>query len=142
LFNKDFFNIQKTPKTKTKQNRITIIDSKKATKEQWKEFQEKVDTDLNKTNIDELIAKYQQLERNLNGETQHNGKKRSTEEDKLEEIWSIFQNCLIRSAKTVLPLKKIQDNGKSSKNDIKISPEHKKYRQSFKIFNSLNKVET
>ena len=141
LFNKDFFNIQKTPKTKTKQNRITIIDSKKAAKEQWKEFQEKVDTDLNKTNIDELIAKYQQLERNLNGETQHNGKKRSTEEDKLEEIWSIFQNCLIRSAKTVLPLKKIKDNGKSSKDDIKISPEHKKYRQSFKLLNSLNKVE-
>ena len=57
LFDRNISEIQKSRPTRNKK-KISIIDSKKATKEQWKDFQQKVDTDLNKSNIDKLIKKF------------------------------------------------------------------------------------
>ena len=63
-------------------------------------------------------------------------------ENKLEEIWIIFQESLIKAAKATLPIKKIKkDNNQNKKNIIEITPEHKRYRQAFKLLEALNKAE-
>jgi hypothetical protein len=85
LFSNNIFDIQKSKVVKRKE-KITIIDSKSATKEQWKDFQEKVDVNLDKTNISELIKSYQQSEENWDNKTQSNNGTQTIKEDKLEEI--------------------------------------------------------
>jgi hypothetical protein len=126
LFSNNIFDIQKSKVVKRKE-KIIIIDSKSTTKEQWKNFQEKVDVNLDKTNISELIKSYQQLEKNWDNKTQSNNGTQTIKEDKLEEIWLMFQNCLIKAAKLTLPLKKIKTNCENSDKKSSITPEHKKY---------------
>ena len=104
-------NIFSTRKLTTKQKKkIIIIDSKNITREQWKEFQEKVDDNLNKSNIDNLMEHYQQLKEILNNNMLTNQENREMIENRLKEIWTIFQDCLIRTAKAILSIKKIKSN--------------------------------
>src|SRR5438477_6980500 len=126
LFSNNIFDIQK-PKVAKRKKKITIINSKNATKEQWKDFQEKVDVNLDKPNISKLIKSYQQSEENWDNKTQSNNGTQTIKEDKLEKIWLMFQNCLIKAAKLMLPLKKIKTNCENSDKKSSIISEHKKY---------------
>jgi ribonuclease HI/endonuclease/exonuclease/phosphatase family metal-dependent hydrolase len=128
--------------TKRKKKTTTIIDSKNATKEQWKEFQEKVDNGLDKTIIDNLIKDYQQMNKNPNNNISIDQENRETTENKLEEIWIIFQVCLIKAAKATLPIKKIKGNNNQDWDNVtNTTPEHKRYRQAFKLLNTFDRIE-
>ena len=113
----------------------------KATKEQWKDFQEKVDNRLDKTNIDNLLKCYQQRGEALDNERSTSQETKRDMEKKLEEIWLIFQESLIKTAKTTLPLRKVKTNGQNKDRKNTITEEHQRYRQSFKLLKSLNKAE-
>ena len=56
-----------------------------------------------------------------------NQESREITENRLEEIWTIFQDCLIRTAKATLFIKKIKSNSQDQNNTTKIILEHKRY---------------
>jgi hypothetical protein len=135
-------NNNKKATTKRKKKITTIIDLKNATKEQWKKFQKKVDKELDKTTIDNLIKYYQQMDENSNNNVLADQENREAIENKLEEIWIIFQECLIKAAKATLPIKKIKENNNQDwDNKNKTIPEHKRYRQAFKLLNTFDRTE-
>jgi len=99
-----------------------------------------VNNKLNKTNLDNLIKNYQQNEEFLDRETSIEQESRETTKNKLEEIWIIFQESLIKTAKSTLPIKKVNSNNQNKNKRIEITPEHKRYRQAFRILEIFKKA--
>ena len=82
------------------------------------------------------------MNKNPNNNISIDQENRETTENKLEEIWITFQECLIKAAKATLPIKKIKGNNNQDwDNATNTTPEHKRYRQAFKLLNTFDRIE-
>jgi ribonuclease HI/endonuclease/exonuclease/phosphatase family metal-dependent hydrolase len=124
-----------------KKGTIKILDIKNSTNEHWEKYNDKVNREISRSNIEAIINKYRKDLMNgtvINLDTEGDD---NTSTNKLNEIWQKLERLLITSAFSTLKTKKIRNTYPNNKQKRKrLSSEFKEYRNSTKLIKAINKT--